>query len=71
MTKEEWNNQEKEYPSNSPDMDETWCISNCKNGYKWDSIRGMIDNNGCQCPRISCKEFWSTFRDKKINDHGY
>jgi len=58
MTKEEWDNLEKEYPSNTPDKDESWCITNCKKGYKWKHVEGMVDSEGCQCPRISCKEFW-------------
>ena len=58
MTEEEWDNMDKQYPSNSPDMDERWCMKNCTNGYVWKHVVGMINEDGCQCPRISCKRFW-------------
>lgn len=64
MTKEGWNNPDKEYSSNAPTEDEKWCIANCPKEYTWKHVEGMVDEEGSQCPRISCKEFWQHIKIK-------
>ena len=65
MTEEEWDNLDKEYPSNAPTSDEKWCIKNCPKGYKWKHVVGMITEEGCQCARVSCEDFWEHLKMNK------
>lgn len=43
--------------SDRRDITETWCCENCEKGCTYKPILGMVDKDGRQCSRNTCKKF--------------